>query len=39
MGDKESYRKHFEATKIYLSDRLEEGRTKSSLLIAKLQNI
>lgn len=37
MGDKESYRKHFEATKSYLSDRLEEGRTKSSLLIAKLQ--
>ncbi|CAH0995301.1 hypothetical protein EMA8858_01422 [Emticicia aquatica] len=37
MGDKESYRKHFEATKTYLSDRLEEGRAKSSLLIAKLQ--
>ncbi len=39
MGDKESYRKHFEATKNYLADRLEEGRTKSSLLIAKLQSI
>ncbi len=39
MGDKESYRKHFEATKLYLSDRLEEGRAKSSLLIAKLQNL
>ena len=39
MGDKESYRKHFEATKHYLSDRLEEGRAKSSLLIAKLQNL
>ena len=38
MGDKESYRKHFEATKTYLSDRLEEGRAKSSLLISKLQN-
>jgi prephenate dehydrogenase (NADP+) len=38
MGDKESYRKHFEATKAYLADRLDEGRQKSSLLIAKLQN-
>ncbi|MFY7907936.1 MAG: NAD(P)-binding domain-containing protein [Emticicia sp.] len=38
MGDKESYRKHFEATKAYLSERLEEGRAKSSLLIAKLQH-
>ncbi len=39
MGDKESYRKHFEATKHFLSDRLEEGRNKSSQLISQLQNI
>ncbi len=38
IGDKESYRKHFEATKAYLSDRLDEGRAKSSLLIAKLNS-
>lgn len=39
MGDKESYRKHFEATKAYLADRLDEGREKSSMLIAKLRKI
>jgi prephenate dehydrogenase (NADP+) len=39
MGDKESYRKHFEATKTYLSDRLDEGRQKSGQLIAKLQTL
>jgi prephenate dehydrogenase (NADP+) len=37
LGDKESYRQHFEATKSFLSDRLDEGRQKSNLLIAKLQ--
>ena len=39
MGDKESYKKHFEATKEYLSPRLEEGRYKSGLLINKLRSI
>jgi len=38
IGDRESYRKHFEATKTYLSDRLDEGRQKSSQLIEKLRN-
>ncbi|MFN3850696.1 MAG: NAD(P)-binding domain-containing protein [Spirosomataceae bacterium] len=37
LGDKESYRQHFEATKTFLANRLEEGRQKSSLLIEKLQ--
>lgn len=36
LGDKESYRKHFEKTKAYLSSRLEEGRMKSSQLLSKL---
>lgn len=35
-GDEQSYYAHFEATQAYLKERLEEGRSKSSLLFAKL---
>ena len=38
IGNAHSYEKHFEKTKLFLKDRLEEGREKSSMLIAKLQN-
>lgn len=37
-GDKKSYEQHFEATKRYLSARLDEGRQKSTLLINKLRS-
>jgi prephenate dehydrogenase (NADP+) len=38
LGDKRAYEKHFEATKRFLKPRLEEGRLKSSELIARLNN-
>ncbi len=38
LGDKKAYEKHFDATKRFLSERLEEGKLKSSELIAKLNH-
>lgn len=35
-GSKKAYQEHFEATKHFLADRLEEGRQQSSILIEKL---
>ncbi len=37
LGDKKAYEKHFDATKRFLSERLEEGKLKSNELIAKLK--
>jgi prephenate dehydrogenase (NADP+) len=39
IGDKKSYEKHFEATKHFLSPRLEEGRAKSNELIERLNQL
>ncbi len=36
IGDKKGYEKHFEATKHFLSPRLDEGRQKSNELIRRL---
>ena len=38
LGDKKAYEKHFDATKRFLSERLDEGKLKSSELIAKLNH-
>jgi prephenate dehydrogenase (NADP+) len=38
LGDKNGYQKQFDAAKNFLSNRLEEGKQKSNLLIARLQN-
>lgn len=38
LGDKNAYLKHFEATKKFLAPRLEEGRSKSTALINRLNN-
>ncbi|MFT5884437.1 MAG: prephenate dehydrogenase (NADP+) [Arcticibacterium sp.] len=38
VGDKNGYESHFERTKAFLSDKLEEGRNKSSRLIERLNN-
>jgi prephenate dehydrogenase (NADP+) len=38
VGDKKGYESHFERTKAFLSDKLEEGRNKSSRLIERLNN-
>jgi prephenate dehydrogenase (NADP+) len=38
IGDKKGYESHFERTKAFLSDKLEEGRHKSSMLIERLKN-
>lgn len=38
IGDKVGYESHFERTRDFLKERLEEGRRLSSLLIARLNN-
>jgi prephenate dehydrogenase (NADP+) len=38
IGDKKGYESHFERTKNFLADKLEEGRHKSSMLIERLNN-
>ena len=38
IGDKKGYESHFERTRTFLKDRLEEGRKLSSLLIERLNN-
>lgn len=38
MGDTSSYRLHFNQTRNFLKDRLDEGREKSSLLISRIAN-
>lgn len=37
-GDQKGYSSHFERTKIFLADRLEEGRRLSSMLIERINN-
>lgn len=38
VGDKVGYESHFERTKTFLADKLEEGRLRSGMLIERLNN-
>jgi prephenate dehydrogenase (NADP+) len=38
VGDKNGYESHFERTKAFLADKLEEGQKKSGMLIDRLNN-
>jgi prephenate dehydrogenase (NADP+) len=38
IGDKKGYESHFERTKAFLSDKLDEGRKKSGMLIDRLNH-
>jgi prephenate dehydrogenase (NADP+) len=38
IGDKKGYESHFERTKAFLADKLEEGQKKSGMLIDRLNN-